>query len=51
MQRGSTVSACEKVIASVCEKGIASACEKVITSVDPAMKRQQSPLTWKIQKI
>ena len=35
MQRGSTVSACEKVIASVHEKGIASANEKVIASVDP----------------
>ena len=41
--RGSTVSACEKVIASACEKvitsahekAIASVCEKVIASVDP----------------
>ena len=31
MPRGSTVSLCEKVIASACEKGITSACVKVIT--------------------
>ena len=35
MQIGSTVSACEKVIASVHEKVIASAHVKAIASVDP----------------
>ena len=65
MQRGSTVSACQKVIASMHEKVITSAHEKVIasvnekaiTSVDPVgtndqcREDQQSTFTWKIQKI
>ena len=59
MLRGSTVSVCEKVIASACEKAIASAHKKAIISVDPGgvggiderhREVQQSTFTWEIQK-